>query len=325
MKRKIISLLLAVVLLLFVTIACDNRNDSANGQVTTAFSVNFIDVGQGDSIFINFGDGKCMLIDTGYTDKNVCSNIINVIKAYSVENIDYLVLTHPDLDHVGNSIEIIDNFSIGKACLPYIINTSLIEDYAKILNKLKDKKIETVTSVINQTIRGDDYILMFLSPLPFNNPESSYFDYNFQPFPTAEQTNNLSPIIYLEYKGVSFVFTGDAGVSQEKLVLKNYEVNYYNKVLGEEKIHLENIDFLKVAHHGSKDCSSKDFLNLLCPNNAVISVGGSNNYGHPSLTTIENLLLSNKDCKILRTDRDGTISVGVDKNSEITIQTQGVR
>ena len=116
------------------------------------------------------------------------------------------------------------------------------------------------------------------------------------------------------------MFTGDTTTSQEEFVMLNYSLKEYKHLLG-ANITLENLDVLKVAHHGGEGSTSTDFLTLLNPKYAVISVSGGNFFAHPSDTILERLELYNKDIGIYRTDYDGTISVLVNKQGQIEIIT----
>lgn len=298
-------------------IGIEEGNNSISG-----FSVEYIDVGEGDCIFIYFGDGKTMLIDSGNKSEKISERIISHIENKNVEKIDFFVLTHPDGDHVGNAVDIINRFDIGLVYIPYIVNTDKLVLYSNVLSLIKQKKIQTKISSQFEKISGEEYLLMFLSPLDPSINYSSYLDYNLTEEPTKLQINNLSPIIYLNYNGVKFIFTGDSGKSQEKIVIDTNKVGLYNKACSNEKykVILENIDFLKVSHHGGDDANSKEFLNLLSAKNAVISVGGNNFYGHPSTETLINILQANQSCNILRTDLDGSITVEVNRYGRVLIE-----
>lgn len=108
--------------------------------------------------------------------------------------------------------------------------------------------------------------------------------------------NNNSLVIYLNYNNYKFLFMGDAGIEREKDILKRYN--------------LDNVDFLKVGHHGSDTSSSKDFISNIKPKYSIISVGKNNRYGHPNKEVLDIL---NKT-KIYRTDINGSIEIKLTKN-----------
>ena len=132
--------------------------------------------------------------------------------------------------------------------------------------------------------------------------------------------DRVSPIIYLEYKGVRFILTADADKRAEELVLTNYSLGLFNysKSNG-EKVLLENIDFYKLSSHGGDSSNSLNFVKLLSPKNAIISVGSGNKQGYSSTISLSNLYDANKDYNLYRTDRDKTITVIVDEKGQYNI------
>ena len=330
--RKIAVILLAILFIIAGLTSCSpsvpesqptEENVQPQETVKYEFSVHFIDVGEGDCAVINLPDNKRMVIDCGNGKGEYVENAKSVIKSFGASNIDYLVLTHPDIDHIGGATELINELSVGRAYLPHVVDTTLFAEFGIVKNLLKQKGTEIKISQMYDYLLGQDYLIAFLSPYPVDFPKSSYKDIN-TATPTEQHINDVSPIIYVEYKGVRFIFTGDAGQTQEKVVLDTLEIGLYQKFFDAKgcKINLSNVDFLKVAHHGAKDCTGDEFLNLLKPKNALISVGGNNSYGHPSSQTLARLTRSKADIKIYRTDVDGNVSVYVDVEGNTIIQTQ---
>lgn len=211
----------------------------------------------------------------------------------------------------------LNNVEIVNAFLPFVKENPLYTDYAKIVQKLQDKNVVVDYATINKNIVSTDYTFKFLSPLYPDSKESSYLDFNMEDFPTEEDKNNLSSIIYLEYAGVRFLFTGDAGILQEKVVTKLYKSNVYNAV-GSNEITLEDIDFLKVSNHGGSGANTNEFLSLIKPKNAIISTG-ENNY--PSTYVMQKLIDCNEKVNIFRTDVDGATSVSVKPNGLVNVST----
>lgn len=320
---RIISLIFALVIFFCYPLSgCNKENINKPDPITfiEGFSVNFIDVGNGDCIFITFPDGKNMMIDCGQRSKGNFSAIKEVVNTYSNGVINSLVLTHPDVDHVGNAVDVINEFSIERCYLP---NVALLDDYytfKQTVDTLNNKNIKYDYSNEYISFVGEDYFVAFLSPLSTSSG-GYYGEFNASKEPSDVEVNNLSPIIYVEYKGVRFLFTGDAGKSQEKLLLKSVESNFPAHVHG-SSINLYDIDVLKVAHHGAEDCTSEGFLEVVNPTHAVISVGSNNVFGHPSSLTLNRLYNRNPSVEILRTDVLGTITFGVDSQGKITIHKQ---
>ena len=173
-------------------------------------------------------------------------------------------------------------------------------------------------------VYGEDYYLIMLSPENYRNKDSAYYKVNFSIDPLPDDINNISPIIYLDYKGVRFIFTGDAGFSQEKVALNNIDTGIVNRFLQKQDkvpVNLTDIDFLKVSHHGSNDASGNEFLQRITPKNAVISVSGTNSYGFPKDETLSRILAANENCNLYLTCKKGTVSVYVNEDGQTMIKT----
>lgn len=307
-KVIIVYLLICVVL---TNVSC-NKTEENTITYREGFSVHYIDVGEGDSIFINFGDGETMLIDGAEkSDKNYKA-IKNVLNTYNVSTISYLLITHPDSDHIGNLPKIIKDYKVETAFVPYIEDFTEFSALKEIEDKLEKQNTNIEISLIYKQIKGENYNMLFLSPTPIDFSESPYIDINLSEEKTETIRNNVSPILYLDYKGVSFMFTGDAEREQEYIVADNIQVNLY-KNFG---VSIDKIDYLKVGHHGSERSSTKKFLTAINPQNAIISLSGDNVYGHPSSDVIGRLTEANENIEIYRTDMFGTVSVFVDSDGK---------
>ena len=221
------------------------------------------DVGQGDSMLIR-GE-KNILIDTGgklsyqkekwqekKTESYAQRVIIPYLKATGITKIDYLILTHGDYDHMGEAINLVNNFKVEKV----IFNCGEFNDLEKELIKVLDKKKIPYYSCIKE-LNVDNNKLYFL-----NNK-------------LYDSENDNSNVIYTELNNYKFLFMGDAGVEVEEDLI--------------EKYNLRNIDVLKVGHHGSKTSSSKEFVDNIVPKYSIISVGKNNRYGHPNKEVLNNL------------------------------------
>ena len=233
-----------------------------------------IDVGQGDSSLIRLKN-KNILIDTGGNiNYDISKNIlIPYFKSVGIKKIDYLVLTHGDYDHMGEAINLVNNFKVEKV----IFNCGKFNDLEKDLIKVLDKKKIPYYSYIKE-LNIDDNKLYFLNNKNYGNE------------------NDNSSVIYTVLNNYKFLFMGDAGTHVEEDLLKKYN--------------LQNIDVLKVGHHGSKTSSGKEFINEINPKYSIISVGKNNRYGHPNDGVLDNL----EDSKIYRTDQDGSVMFKIKKN-----------
>ena len=221
----------------------------------------FFDVGQGDaSLVITPYRKEVILIDTGgksdfgkYNNSyNVSESIITFLKAQGIRKIDFMILTHGDYDHMGDSNYVINNITVKKV----IFNCGPYNDLEKELIKVLDKKKIKYYSCIKE-LNIDNNKLHFL--------QTKFYD----------NENDNSNVIYTKLDGYKFMFMGDAGIDKEKDILEKYNVS--------------KIDVLKVGHHGSKTSSSKSFINEINPKNSIISVGKNNRYGHPNKEALNNL------------------------------------
>ncbi len=248
--------------------------------------VYYLDVGQGDSILLVFPKNKAILIDTGgkityqkeewqksSKDYNISDNTIKFLKSIGIRKLDYLILTHGDYDHMGEAINLVENFKVEKV----IFNCGPYNDLENELIKVLDKKKISYYLYIKE-LNIDDNKLYFLNNKDYGNE------------------NDNSSVIYTELNNHKFLFMGDAGVDVEEDLIDKYN--------------LQDIDVLKVGHHGSKTSSSKNFINEVNPKYSIISVGKNNRYGHPNENVLDNL----EDSKIYRTDQDGSIMFKINKD-----------
>ena len=161
-------------------------------------------------------------------------------------------LPHGDYDHLGEAINLVNNFKVEKVILNCGELNDLEQDLIKVLAK---KKIPYYSCIKELNI--DNNKLYFLQTKIYNNE------------------NDNSNVIYLKLNGYKYMFMGDAGIEKEKDILEKYNIS--------------NIDVLKVGHHGSKTSSGKSFINEIKPNYSIISVGKNNRYGHPNKEALNNL------------------------------------
>jgi len=180
---------------------------------------------------------------------------------------------------MGEATNLVNNFKVEKV----IFNCGEFNDLEQELIKVLDKKKIPYYSCIKE-LNIDDNKLYFLNNKDYSNE------------------NDNSNVIYTELNNYNFLFMGDAGVEVEEDLIQNYN--------------LQNIDVLKVGHHGSKTSSSKKFIDEINPKYSIISVGKNNRYGHPNDSVLDNLV----DSKIYRTDQDGSIMFKI-KNNKLKIET----
>ncbi|MCM1284601.1 MAG: MBL fold metallo-hydrolase [Acetobacter sp.] len=247
----------------------ENTHTSSEGII-----VHYLDVGQGDSEFIEFPTGKCMLIDASISEYG--SDIEDYIENLGYDRIDYLVATHPHADHIGGMEEIVESFDIGEIYMPRAVTTT--KTYLDLLETVSEKNLTISTAKAGKVITDDNINIEFLAPV-----NDGY-----------EDLNNFSAVLKITYNKSSFLFTGDAEELSEDEML----ASSYSKL---------NSDVLKVGHHGSRYSSSTEFLQAVSPVYSVISCGKNNSYGHPHKEAISRLNAVNSE--IYRTDELGTITI----------------
>lgn len=266
MNKKI--LIFSIIIIALLT-GCNKNKD---------FCIHIIDVGQADSILITTPSSKNMLIDGG--DEDSSKIIKSYLKNKKVKNLDVVVATHPDSDHIGSLDDIIDNFDVDKIYMPKQNTDS--ECYINLIDSCNKKNLK-----VNYLSKDDSFDLDNYTEI-----------YVLSPNYITDNNNSNSIVLNISYKNNNFLFTGDCEESNEMDIINSYE--------------LENVDFLKVAHHGSSTSSSLAFLQETTPSIAVISCGYKNDYGHPHRSTLQNL--ESVGAKVFRTDVNGSMQFYSDGN-----------
>lgn len=217
------------------------------------FEVVMFEVGEADCHLIKYPYNKnTILIDTGKNEYKIKNEVIPYLKSIGIKKIDYLIITHGDLDHIGGSITLINNFQVKNVILNKGTFTDLEKELIKNLNK---KKIPYQINI--NKINISNHTIYLLNNTKYNNE------------------NDNSIITYFTYQKYKFLYMGDASITTEDNLLENYNLN--------------NISILKVGHHGSNTSSSKDFISQINPSISLISVGENNIYHHPNKEVINNL------------------------------------
>ena len=302
--------------------ACSNTGEQSLDLIPDGFnglSVSYLDMGYSDAIFIKFPNGKTMLIDSGeYTENN--SAYLNAVLTKYATRIDYLVLSNPADKNLGNASMVVQNFQVGQAFVPTIKNRSLFIKFNAVYQTLVSKGTTIKESNYTCSFQESDCFIAFLAPVVYGYDGSAYNNLNLSAQPDIQTVYSVSAVIYLEYNGVRFLFTADAGSETEQLILQNYESDLYDVYFGKDKVNLTAIDFLKVGRNGANDGTSAEFLSVVKPLNAVISVG-ENYYGHPARAVLNRLQESSSEISFYRTDLNGTVTTLVSPNGRYTVKT----
>lgn len=254
-----------------------NNNQNQNDYINTnndLLKVHYLDVGQGDSIFVELPNNETMLIDAAESYQS--ENIINYLKNLNYQKIDYVIGTHPHTDHIGGLKDIINTFEIGKIFMPKVVSTT--KTYESLLMAIKDKNLKINTAKAGTSIIDTDALKINILA-----PNNSIYT----------ELNNYSVVTKITYGTTKFLFMGDAEKLSENEIKENVTA-----------------DVIKIGHHGSNTSSSIDFIKKVNAKYGIISVGLNNKYNLPKEETITNW--ENSGTKIYLTSTNGTIRASSD-------------
>ncbi len=244
--------------------------------------VYFLDVGQGDAIFIETPSHKQMLIDGGKNKKVV--SMLGKIMPFGDKSIDVLMATHPDADHIGGLPEVVSRYEIGLYFEPGVESENSLDD--ELEERIESEKSQSLVVRRGQVINfGDGVRLTILFP---DRDVSNW------------ETNDASIVARLDYGESSFLLTGDSPIKAEN-ILMNLDKN------------ILDVDVLKAGHHGSRTSTSLPYAEAVSPEYAVISAGKDNSYGHPHREVLN--ILEKVSVKIINTAESGTIIFETDGES----------
>ncbi len=241
----------------------------ATGDMRTTF----LDVGQGDCTIIRT-EGRNMVIDTGNNDQG--DYVVNYLKENGITDLDYLILTHPDADHIGGADNVLENIDVETVIMPDVANDTMT--YKEVIEDIDRYQVEVVYPNVGDIFTLGDAEFTILCP------EEELVD--------QSDLNGSSVGIKLVHGKNSFVMCGDAEEKSELAMVKRFGSDL-------------ECDVLKCGHHGSSTATCDEFLKATNPTWALISCGQDNQYGHPHLEVLEKL--RNDDVQVYRTDEMGTI------------------
>ena len=278
-KKKVISQILVfliffIIIIIAILIQNNNIHTETNSFEYANLNINqeelnifYLDVGQGDSTFITI-NGYNMLIDSGNDQDGYY--IVKFLKAQNIDKIDYFILTHCDEDHIGGAYKILDEIQIGTLYMPNKENDT--QTYERLLNAIERNNVN-----VDKNLKA--------------SKETQYAignaNWKVLSVDAKNNLNDSSIVIELDYENTKYLFMGDATTRVEEMVEWN------------------EVDVLKVAHHGSNSSTSQLFLEKIKPKYAIISVGRDNSHNLPDIDIIERL--KNNNIKIYRTDENNTI------------------
>ncbi|MBS5733417.1 MAG: MBL fold metallo-hydrolase [Clostridiales bacterium] len=263
------------------SVATQSTDVSSTGEIDEeqTLTISYLNVGQGDCIFICLPNGETMLIDAGTASYG--NHIVQYIKDSGNDTLNYVIITHPHADHIGGMSAVLKAFQIEQIYMPSVSTNT--KTYQTLLQTIYEKNLTIqpahagMVLFEEENLRGE-----LLAPMDTN----------------PHNLNNASIVLRLSYYSYDFLFMGDAEQEVETQILAEH-TNV-------------SADIIKIGHHGSDTSSSVSFLKAVDPDVAVISVGEDNAYDHPSpnvLTRLQELQID-----IWRTDEKGTIVVTCDKD-----------
>lgn len=300
-------------------------SNTLGNKTVSDFRLHVIDVNQGDCMLLELPDGKTMLIDGAKKSNTIATGIVDYLLSDQIGlkdssgkvTLDYVMLTHTDADHCGSLDDVIKSNKIDvlNVYRPLIMSKYAddpLKSYA-VQNNLSYSTITTtVYSEFVQAVAEEDGCQTFYNYGDNKLEGAGYVMYFYNPTPemyvdikTAADKNNVSPVIIIDVCGRKIALTGDADKEQELNFISQVSDTKYG--LDESFV---DVDILKVAHHGGKESSTEEFLKVVKPEYALISVGDGNSYGHPTTEVLSRL--QNVGCaNVYRTDKHGSIVVTV--------------
>lgn len=277
--KKVLSVLMSVILITgFMSMP------AVSSAATPIMKVHFINVGQGDATYIKMPGGEDILIDGGSQGQG--DKIIAYLKKQKVDDIEIMIATHPDADHIGALDEVLKAYKVEAVYAPKVAHTT--NAYKNFLNAVKAEKLTIKTTKIGVKLPLKTGTAKFVGPVR---------DYG------KTDLNNWSAVLHITYNKNKFLFTGDAEKTAESDMVKVKQTL--------------QADVVKVGHHGAKTSSNANFLEVVKPKYGVISVG-KNSYGHPT-TEVLNRFKPYKTT-MYRTDQKGNI-IFTSTGTKITVAT----
>ena len=258
--------------------------------------VAFLDIGQGDATYIENKSGQSILVDTGNKDSQVVKQIQKVTQCNKVY-IDFMILTHPDQDHIGEATNLIQKGYVGQV----IHNGFLTQDQQQesqtendLEKIIKTKRIPIQDTIIDSSFDFKNFTLDFLYPTT-----TPYMDKKGKS--KSVDDNDYSIVLKLNHTNKSFMLMGDAPIKVEKQMIAMYCLKEI------EECPVLQSGILKLGHHGSKNSSGVDFLKKVNAQDYIVSAGLNNKYHHPNEETIYRVYLNKKDSRVRETFLEGNI------------------
>lgn len=266
-----------------------------------SFKLAILDVGQGDGIYLRTEEGYHLFFDGGSSDVYQVGmyRILPFLKANGVREIDYWFVSHADKDHISGLQELLEtNYPIEHL----VFSEKIVRDenYESLLNlaEINHTKVVYMEYLDVLHLGGASFTCLF--------PTKDF---------VSDDKNAASLVLYYEQEDFSGMFTGDISAEEEQLLLNELEM-FYDREDNLSQVIASELDFYKVAHHGSKYSNSAMFLETLKPKLSIVSCGVNNRYGHPHEETLERL--DKVRSEAVSTAEYGQITIKVDDDIVVT-------
>ncbi len=304
MKKAQVIIFLTIILIIILIFmikqedkTIDKFGDSQVEQIDR-LEVIFLDIGQGDATLINFPDSQQMLVDCAI-DARIIESLGRNMDFYD-RKIDYLLITHPDLDHYGGCIDVLERFEIG-----HIIYNGFDKSYDDFwLTFMQSVEQEISEGAKYTIIEKEDVWEIADTQIHFMYPDHPIdLDSGIPGLNTDVGPNDTSIIFKLTHQDYDFLFTADGEEDLEHYLIETY---------GEQL----DVEVLKAGHHGSGTSSITEFVSSTSPLYTIISAGKNNNFGHPSRRVLKRL--ERAGSRVLRTDLEGDIIIRIENGGLVT-------
>lgn len=300
----VVGVVVAVVLLLACIVLAialagyglfEADDDSESGTVATStiapvpgeLLVSVLDVDQGQAVLVVAPDGRAALIDAGRSQTRVREEIEPYARSLGVESFEYLILSHPDQDHVGGMPQVLESFPVGSWVDPGIPTTN--QTYEQTIEIVLDRGIPAVLARQGEQLELGGVTMSLLWP------EDEFVLSGDEP-----DSNENSVVVLISFDDIDILVPGDLEERGEGALAGRYGAELESEIL-------------VAGHHGSNSSSTGGFLDAVNAEVAVISSGEDNPYGHPHDEVLQRLRF--RGVEIYRTDLDGTIEIRTDGNA----------
>ncbi len=260
---------------------------SGHRQPNNSLELTWLDVGQGDAIVIRFPDGAAWLVDAGpaYPHGDAGRSVVlPYLRAHGIDRLRWLISTHPDLDHVGGAVSVVNGVQVDRWGSP-----AALDDNPAYIRLLATVGIHATTAAVQ--LRAADHLRQGVVKVDVLHPQDEWVPSD--PNDSATTANDASIVLLLSYAGCRALLTGDIGERAEATLAT---------ALGDSL----RAGLLHVGHHGSRHSTTLRWLARVRPTAAVVSVSALNRHGHPHVEVLERL--ERADVDVYRTDRLGTIT-----------------